>query len=339
MSVAPTPSLLVGGHRLSAYAGRFEAKALSSAAPRSKEHAVATVKANGIELCYQTHGVTGPWILLVMGLGQQLVSWPPEFVELLVQAGFRVLVFDNRDVGFSTKMEGEKVMGLPQAMLRSRFGFKVPAPYNLTDMMTDTSELLEALELDRVHAVGVSMGGMISQLLAIHHPSKVASLTSIMSTTGERSLPSASARSLAALARRRRPQADREDLIRGSVATKRVLAGSGYPTSEEEMWAKSARNIDRMWYPAGYLRQTIAVLASGDRKAALEGLNVPTLVLHGEEDPLVPVAHGRRTAALVPGAKLQTFPGWGHDLAPGILPELARAITAHVRGIETSHAA
>ncbi|MEO1232100.1 MAG: alpha/beta fold hydrolase [Myxococcota bacterium] len=279
--------------------------------------------ANGLEIEYEIDGPEqGPVLLLVMGLGQQLVAWPDDFVAGFVEAGFRVVRFDNRDIGLSSKIEEESRTGVVSSFLRSRFGFSVDAPYVLDDMASDAWGLMDHLSIDRFHVLGVSMGGMIAQLMAIGRPERVATLTSVMSTTGERNLPSATPKALALLARRRPVKADRETLIAHSLEAKRTLAGPLFPTSEEEMWAASARTVDRMYYAPGYRRHTLAVLASPDRRTSLQSLSVPTLVVHGTADPLVPVGHGRRTAELVPRSRLELIEGWGHDLAPGVRPRI-----------------
>lgn len=286
----------------------------------------------GLRLAYESLGdPEHPPILLVMGLGQQLVAWPERFCRLLVGSGFRVVRYDHRDTGLSTKVEGQKATSVMQAFVNHRLGLPITAPYTLEDLALDALGLADHLGIDRFHVAGVSMGGMIAQLLAGRHRERVRSLTSIMSTTGEKDLPAGRPEALALLARKRPEAADRETLIAQGLEARRVLAGPGYPTSEEEMRRRSAEAIDRTWYPAGYARHTLAVLASPERSALLRRLEVPTLVLHGRDDPLVPVEHGIRTAELVPGAKLHVIDGMGHDLPPGAMELLARAIVDHAR--------
>lgn len=285
-------------------------------------------KVNGIEIEYEVRGGSGPWILLVMGLGQQLVAWPDALVDGLVKAGFRVLRYDHRDTGLSTKTEGD-FPSLAEAFTRNATGLPVPAPYTLEDLADDAFGLLDHLEAPQAHVVGVSMGGMVAQLMAVLRPDRVPTLTSVMSTTGERHLPPAQPAAMAAIAGTRPESADREALISFGMGTRKILAGPRHPTDEPTLRAYVARMVDRMWYPAGVHLHTLAVLASGDRVERLKRLAVPTLVLHGEADPLVPVAHGIRTAELVPGAVLKTFEGWGHDLPPSMVPALVAAIAAH----------
>jgi pimeloyl-ACP methyl ester carboxylesterase len=296
---------------------------------------VPTADVRGLRIEYESLGdPSKPTVLLIMGLGQQLVAWPDDFCEMLVGSGFRVVRYDHRDTGLSSKIEGRGEIGVPQAFMRLQMALPVPAPYTLEDLADDAEGLAEQLGLERFHVLGVSMGGMIGQILAARHPRRVVTLTSVMSTSGEKHLPPGRPDALALLARPR-PKGGREALIDFGVTARRLLAGPGYPTSEEEMRAMSARAIDRAWYPPGFGRHTLAVLASPDRKDRLERLRVPTLVVHGRDDPLVPPAHGARVAELVPGASLEVVDGMGHDLAPGVRELLARFVADHVRAAST----
>lgn len=294
------------------------------------------VQVAGIELEYELlepSSAAEATVLLIMGLGQQLIAWPDDFCERMVEAGLRVLRYDHRDSGFSTKIEGVEHIGLTEAFLRLQTGALVTAPYDLGTLAGDAFGLLDALGIQEAHVVGASMGGMIAQIMAAERPERVRSLTSIMSTSGERGLPPGRPEALALLANR--PSGARDELIEFGVRAKAVLAGPGYPTSEAERRAVTARAVDRMWYPPGYVRQTLAVLASPDRRALLEGLRVPTLVIHGQDDPLVPVEHGMRTAELVPGSRLEIIDGMGHDFAPGARDLMARIIADFVREQES----
>ncbi len=291
---------------------------------------------NGIRIEYDLMGdPDSPLILLVMGLGQQLISWPDDFCAGLVNAGFRILRFDQRDTGLTTKIEGKKEISLVQAFLRAQVGLRVPAPYTLEDLASDAVGLVDHVGAATFHVVGASMGGMVAQIVAHRCPSRVRSLTSIMSTSSETHLPPARPDALALIARGR-PKGTREQLIEFGVQAKRILAGPAFPTPEDEMRAVTARAVDRMWYPPAYARHTLAVLASGDRKRLLSSLQVPTLVLHGGDDPLVPVAHGQRVAELVPGARFVVIEGMGHDLPPGAKPLLVEHISNHARAFEAS---
>lgn len=285
---------------------------------------------NGLELEYEVRGTEGPWLLLVMGLGQQLVAWPEPLVDGLVEAGFRVLRFDHRDTGLSSKT-AERGISLEQAFALKGAGGLVPAPYDLEDLVDDAFGVLDAAGAEQAHVVGISMGGMVAQLMAIRRPDRVASLTSMMSTTGEAHLPPATPAAMGTIVGARPSGPSREARIAHGLKTKKVLAGPLYPTPDEELEAMIARAVDRMWHPAGIYLHTLAVLATGGRVERLRRLSVPTLVLHGEDDPLVPPAHGRRTAEVIPEARFIGFPGWGHDLPPGMTPHLVKAIREHAQ--------
>ncbi|WP_161952607.1 alpha/beta fold hydrolase [Actinoplanes sp. TFC3] len=268
-----------------------------------------TARTNGIEMAYETTGdPSGRPLLLIMGLGAQLVDWPLPFVELLAERGFQVIRFDNRDSGLSTALDDWGVPDIP-ALLR---GDRSSAPYVMGDFAADTAGLLDALGVDRVHVVGASLGGMIAQQLTIDHPQRVASLCSIMSMTGDRTVGRATPQAAAMLGR---PAAtDRERAIAGAVAVSRVIGSPGFPAAEQELLRRAAAKYDRSYRPQGTMRQYAAILASPDRTTELGGITVPALVIHGEDDPLIGVDGGRATAAAIPGAKLLTIAGMGHDL-------------------------
>jgi pimeloyl-ACP methyl ester carboxylesterase len=279
---------------------------------------VRRTEANGIEIAYETFGERGPpAILLVMGLGTQMIGWHDDFCHAL-SLGRYVVRFDNRDVGESQWMEGHVDIAAFQA------GDTSSAVYTLEDMADDAAGLLDALELDSAHVVGASLGGMVAQTIAIRHPQRVGSLTSIMSTTGDPALPppteEAAAMLLAPAAR------TREEAMERSVAVSRVIGSPGYARDEEDLRRRAARGWDRGVNPAGFGRQLGAIYASGDRTPALATLAVPTLVVHGEDDPLVPLAAGLATAAAIPGADLWTVPGMGHDLPRPLWPEMVTRI-------------
>jgi pimeloyl-ACP methyl ester carboxylesterase len=278
-----------------------------------------------IELEYETFGREGdPALLLIMGLGAQMIFWHDDFCGALVERGFRVVRFDNRDVGRSTWLDAAgmpDVMGVMAAVLQGR---PVEAPYLLRDMAGDTAGLLEVLDIPAAHVVGASMGGMIAQTLAIEHPERVRSLTSIMSTTGSRDLPPARPEAMGALLT---PiPTEREAAIERSVEIFRLIGSPGFPFDETEMRARAARAFDRGVNPAGVARQLVAILASGSRREALGSVRAPTLVIHGAADPLVPVEAGRDTAQAVPGAELLEIEGMGHDLPQALWPTFVDAI-------------
>ncbi|MGA2838082.1 MAG: alpha/beta hydrolase [Acidimicrobiales bacterium] len=275
-----------------------------------------TTKANGIELAYDRFGDPGsPPLLCIHGLGAQMTDWPPGLTEGLVGQGYHVVCFDNRDQGESTWFDdaGEPDVA---ALL---FDPPVTVPYLLADMADDAVGLLDSLGIERAHVFGVSMGGMIVQQLAIDHPGRVATLTSVMSTPG----PTVGPPTPEALEALLVPAAEgRDEVIDQSVETSRVIASPGFPFDEAEVRRRASVHFDRGNHPAGTVRQLAAILASPDRTSGLHGVGVPTLVVHGAADPLVTLPGGRATAAAVPGAELWVVEGMGHDLPAAVLPEL-----------------
>jgi pimeloyl-ACP methyl ester carboxylesterase len=287
------------------------------------------IKVNGIELAYEEFGdQNNPVILLVMGLGTQMIAWPEDFCNGLASNGYRVIRFDNRDIGLSQKMEGAQIPKMLWVAARARLNLPVSVPYTLHDMAQDTIGLLDALDIDTVHLVGASMGGMIAQLVASHHPFRVLSLTSIMSTSGRKSLPGAEAK--IALHMLRRPTGRDEKTIEDyAMRTWGLIGSPAYPPSDTALRDKISRSYQRSYYPAGNARQMAAILASGDRTTELAQIQAPTLVIHGKMDPLVPVEGGIDTARLIPGAKLELIDGMGHDLPAVLLPHFVELISSH----------
>ena len=285
-----------------------------------------TARSNGIELAYETLGdPRDPALLLIMGLGAQLIDWPDEFCELLAGRGFRVIRFDNRDAGRSTILHDR---GAPD-LFALRGGDRSQAPYLLADMAADTAGLLDALGVARAHVVGASLGGMIAQQLTADHPQRVASLCSIMSMTGDFSVGRPTPQAAAILTRP--PAGTREEAIANAIAGSRIIGSPGFPAAEEELLRRASAKYDRAYHPLGTLRQYAAILASPDRTPALREVTVPALVVHGEADPLIDISGGRATAAAIPGAELLTFPGMGHDLPRELWPQLTGAIAANAR--------
>jgi len=284
-------------------------------------------RSNGIEIEYE---VIGPPenrpLLLIMGLGTQMIHWDDELCAELVAHGHRVIRFDNRDVGGSTKLDGNGVPNVLAAMVAAARGATVDTPYRLSDMAADAAGLLDALDIESAHVVGASLGGMIAQTLALEHPDRVRTLTSIMSTTGHPDLPTATPDAAAALFQP--APSDREGNIERAVRVFRVIGSPGFPFDEERVRARAARAYDRCFHPAGVARQMIAIIASGSRRDALHTLRVPTLVVHGADDPLIPLACGLDTAESIPGAELLIIEGMGHSLPPATWPRLVEAITA-----------
>ena len=289
------------------------------------------VRANDISLHYEEHGpASAPPLLLVMGLGAQMTLWPRELIDALVERGFRVIRYDNRDIGLSEKMDGARAPGMVRHILFRRLGLRPRVPYTLADMADDGIGLLDALAIDRAHVVGASMGGMIAQLMAVNHADRLLSLTSIMSTTGNPRLPQSDRPAIKALTTR--PAAmDEETLIAHGLKVGEAIGSPGFARDPALQRERVAENVRRSVYPQGLPRQLAAIIDDGDRRDRLSGIAVPTLVLHGEADPLVKVEAGRETAAAIPGAKLKTIPGWGHDLPLELVDELADAIADHAR--------
>lgn len=287
--------------------------------------------ANGIEIHYEEQGdPAAPAMLLIMGFGAQLTLWPDELVEALAAQGFRVIRYDNRDVGLSQKFDGVKAPGLVKLTLLSKIGFTPKVPYTLADMADDGVGLLDALGIERAHIVGASMGGMIAQHVAARHPDRCLSLTTVFSTTGNPKLPPARPEAMKALITR--PDSTEEGvLVEHGMMLARTIGSPGYPAPEDRLRERTLASVRRSFYPEGPTRHLSAIVADGDRRAMLRDIAVPTLVLHGEDDPLVPCEGGRDTAASIPGAKLKTIPGWGHDLPLELVDELAGAIGEHAR--------
>lgn len=294
---------------------------------------MATAQANGIALDYDLHGAAdAPPLLAIMGLGMPAAAWPPAFIDLLVARGARVVTFDNRDAGASTKFAGGRTIALPRAILRAMLRLRVPAPYTLHDMADDSVGLLDALGIERAHVVGASLGGMIGQLVAARYPNRVASLVSIMSSTGNPrpAVAFGKPRALRAILSR---AADPNDLQSVIDRLEHVFGVIGSPSQLRDRGALRAhleRIARRGLDTAASRRQLLAVLATGDRRAWLARITVPTLVIHGRDDPLVPLAAGVETARCIAGARLSIIDGMAHDLPPTLLPRLADEIAAHV---------
>ncbi|HUQ14054.1 MAG TPA: alpha/beta fold hydrolase [Novosphingobium sp.] len=282
--------------------------------------------ANGITIEYETFGnASDPAVLLVMGLGAQLTLWPIELVEALVARGFRVIRYDNRDIGLSTKFDDAGVPDIAAVTMARIQGRAPDVPYALADMAEDGVALLDALGIARAHVVGASMGGMIAQLIAATHPTRVLSLTSIMSTTGNPAVPPAKPEAMAVLMQR--PAGTDEDtMVEFGTTAARTIGSPGYPFDEERARDRVRRDYRRSFSPTGFARQMAAIIADGDRRERLKAVTAPTLVIHGDGDPLVPVEGGRDTAASIPGAELKVIPGMGHDLPLGLVDEIAEAI-------------
>jgi pimeloyl-ACP methyl ester carboxylesterase len=295
------------------------------------------VEANGLKLHYEATGDPGaPPVLLIMGLGTQLTRWPEPFHRALSDSGHYVIRFDNRDIGLSTHLDHLGLPSLPRALARATIGLPVHAPYLLSDMALDTVGLLDALGIASAHVVGVSMGGMIAQILAARHASRVRTLTSIMSTSGERSLPQPSWRLRMALIRRPTARRGRDVLIDQTVALLKRIASPGYPPDHKTLRDQVASDIDRAYHPVGVGRQLLAIVASGSRAPLLGQIRAPSLILHGAEDPLVPVGAAPDLHRRIRGARLEIFAGMGHDLPRALCGRLTGHILDHIRLAEAS---
>ncbi len=296
---------------------------------------MARAQVDGIELEYETFGDRGARpLLLIMGLGGQLLLWDEEFCAALADLGHFVIRYDNRDVGLSTKLEHAGAPNLLETMQAAAAGQPVETAYTLDEMADDAAGLLDSLELESAHVAGASMGGMIAQVLVLRHPDRVRSLTSIMSTTGNPDLAPPQPDALGALFRPRAE--DREGAIEQAVELQRTISGSGFPFDLERTRELAARSYDRSFYPAGIFRQIAAVLASGSRRPALASVETPTLVVHGDADPLIPLEGGRDTAQAIPGAELLVIEGLGHELPPKVWPRFIDAINGHTEKAEAS---
>ncbi len=291
------------------------------------------VQTNGIEIEYEEFGDRNrPPVLLIMGLGAQMILWEEEFCERLAAAGHRVVRFDNRDIGLSTKLERAGVPDVGAAMTALAMRQPLDAPYLLSDMAADSAGLLDRLGLDSAHVVGASMGGMIAQSFAIEHPRRARSLTSIMSTTGNPGLPPAKPEAMAILLGP--PPTNRAEALERGVTVFRTIGSPGFPFDAERVRGIAGRSFDRRFHPQGVARQLVAVLASGSRKERLGAVKVPTLVIHGADDPLVPVEAGLDTAQAIPGAEMMVIDGMGHDLPPGVWPRVIEGISRLVKRAE-----
>jgi pimeloyl-ACP methyl ester carboxylesterase len=297
---------------------------------------LASVEVNGLAIEYESLGdPAAPPIVLIMGLGMQLVAWPDAFCEGLVERGFRVIRFDNRDCGLSGKIHLKKRPNLLLAFASAWLKLPVRAPYTLNDMAADTVGLLDALGIERAHIVGASMGGMIAQVVAAVYPQRVLSLTSIMSSSGNARVSRAKPEAMKALMSQPSDPKDTDKVVEHLIGLFGVIGSPGYPTEQGELRQRIAHGVRRSYYPAGTARQLLAIIASGDRRRLLAKVTAPTLVIHGADDPLVPLAAGRDTAQHIKGAQLMVIDGMGHDLPPGLQPTLVEAIAAHCRKSQT----
>lgn len=287
-----------------------------------------TITANGVQLDYDTWGPAGaPAALLINGLGAQRIRWPDSLLQGLVDKGFRVIAHDNRDVGLSQKFDHAGPPDLRAIVAALREGRKPEVAYTLSDMAADAAELLGALGVEKAHIIGASMGGMIAQLVAAEHPHRTLSLTSIFSTTSDPSLPPASPEAIATLnTPAPDPAKDLEAYLDHQVKSAKVNGSPAYPTPDAQLRERARAYVERCYYPVGFARQYAAIMGSPPRREACARITAPTLVIHGDADPLVPVSGGRDTAAHIKDAELMIIEGMGHDLPEVLMPRLVEAI-------------
>ena len=285
------------------------------------------IVANGIAIEIDDQGLPGGQpLLLIMGLGMQLVAWPDELVQMLVSRGFRVIRMDNRDIGLSQYFDDLGVPNIALGALRHTLGMAVGSPYGLADMAADAVGVLDALGLQQAHVCGASMGGMIAQHLAAEHPQRVKSLTLMMTTSGARHLPQPGWRVRAALLSRP-ASSEPEVVVRHLEKLLKVIGSPGFPPDAERQRQRLLATVHRSWHPAGTARQLLAVVADGDRSALLPRIRTPTRIIHGLADPLVRVQAGRELVQHIAGAQADFIPGMGHDLPLQLLPRFAEVIT------------
>lgn len=291
------------------------------------------VQANGLSFEYDSFGdPSAPPLLLIMGLGAQMTRWSAPFCETLASRGFHVIRFDNRDVGLSTHLDDAPIPDLAAISEAHRRRETPDVPYTLFDMADDAAGVLTALGIDKAHIVGASLGGMVAQLVASEHPHRTLSLTSIMSNTGNPQSQRPSAEAMAALSGRPpNPFTDEAGFLDHSVKTARIVGSPGYPIPEADLREQALAAAKRAYYPKGFLRQFGAANATGDRRERIRTITAPTLVIHGADDPLVPLPGGEDTAANIPGAVLKVIPGMGHDLPPQLYDTFADAIAANAK--------
>lgn len=288
------------------------------------------ISANGITIEYEETGSrTDPAMILIRGLGTQLIDWPADLVHGLAGEGFRVIVYDNRDVGLSTKFDNAGTPDLADAVQKAAAGLPTGAAYTLDDMALDVVGLMDALGIAGAHIMGISMGGMIAQILAAVHHERVHSLTSVMSSSGNPDLPQAAPEVMKAVMAVPEEPNDREAVVRLGAESLKIIGSPGFPETEETRRSAVAARFERSHNPAGVVRQMQAILLHGSRTGLLKSISIPALVVHGRDDPLVPVAAGRDTAANIPGSKLEIIEGMGHNIPLPLVPRFVTLIAQH----------
>ena len=299
----------------------------------NRRRVMAYCNSNGVRLCYEvfepTQGRKAPALLLIMGLGAQMIAWPDALCQDLAGRGWRVIRYDNRDAGLSQQLDELGVPNLESLMLRLATGTPVLPPYELGDMARDALGLLDALAVRRAHVVGASMGSMVAQIMAATHPERLLSLGLMMTTSGNARLPRPSTAVMAATMARPKDSNDHAALHAWYCSYFRTLEGFGYRSSDAELQAYVDASLARAYRPAGTARQTAAILAADDRSELLRLIEVPTQIIHGDEDPLTHLDCGKDVARKIPGAKLVVMQGMGHALPTPLLPKIAELIHDH----------
>ena len=299
------------------------------------------VLANGIRIEVEDTGGNGrPVVMLIMGLGMQLIAWPDEFVSALVNAGFRVVRHDNRDAGLSQSFDEAGTKNLVWQSVRQRLGLRVRSAYMIQDMADDALGVLDSLAIDRAHVIGASMGGMIAQRMVASAPHRASSLVSIMSSSGARNLPGPRS-DVTAMLMRRPVGRDERARVAHTLGLVRLISSPAYPQGEQTVIGGIVNGLRRAYRPRGIVRQILAIGADSGREVVLHSIATPSLVLHGESDLLIPIACGRDTAARIPGAKFVAVPGMGHDLPPQVVGILLQHIVPFLKSAKhepTKHA-
>jgi pimeloyl-ACP methyl ester carboxylesterase len=289
------------------------------------------IEANGVSIEVQMHGQPEhPAVLLIMGLGMQLVAWPPYVIEPLVKAGYRVITFDNRDIGLSQHFDHLGKPNILWASVKRKLGWPIAAPYGLADMARDALGVLDALSVPRAHVVGASMGGMIAQHLSALAPARVKTLTSIMSSSGAPGLPEAKPQVIRALLSRPMGK-DIDAVVRHYENLFAVIGSPAYPVEPDLLRQRIRAGVERSYHPMGTMRQMMAIAADQKRHRLLTGIQAPTLVIHGLDDVLVPPSHGQDTAQRIAGARFVGIPGMGHDFAPGAVAQWIDTLISHLQ--------
>lgn len=291
-----------------------------------------TILANHLQITYEESGPQdGPVLLLVMGLAGQLTAWPPEMIQTFSDAGFRTICFDNRDIGLSQKIDDRKAPNLLLQAILKRLRIRTRAPYRLTDMADDAIGLLDTLQIARAHVVGISMGGMISQILSAQHPDRVFSLTALMTSTNKRSLPGPRPDVAKLLFNPGPTPNTTEEIVERGMKVWNLLQTVEGGLPDDELRRRIHAAVERSYCPAGQRRQTAAIIETGDLTRWTQQITAPTLVIHGDADPLVQLAGGQDVAATIQGSRLEVIEGMGHDLPPRHLDRITSLIIDHAR--------